>query len=109
MKFILYEIKTGIATFFSFIFLPFSWIAASFQDENGKTSGSRLTAWFLTMLTGYFVAYNKITDYYTLLAFVALLASLLVIWGIISWKDLENMASIFAKKEDKPEDKPQDK
>lgn len=85
-----------IQTFYKSLLTGLKWFFSSFQDKTEKTaSGSKLTAWFLTMLVGFFVYYDKITDLYTLIAFCSLLCTLLIIWGIISWKDLENLAKIL--------------
>lgn len=85
------KINTQITGFITGIFAPIRWIADSFTEKDGKASGSRLTAWFLTMLCGYYIYADKIKDSYNLYAFVAMLSSILLIWGVITWKDIETV------------------
>lgn len=71
-----------ISTILQFLLKPFKWFAASFQGSDGKASGKKFTAAFLTSLTGCYSA--RVHDAFTLYAFIALLISILMMWGIIS-------------------------
>ncbi len=63
-------------------FYPFSWFACSFQGADGKASGKKFTAAFLTMVAGAYCP--KVHDAFTLYAFIALLIAILMMWGIIT-------------------------
>ncbi|HEY1047887.1 MAG TPA: hypothetical protein VGF79_15710 [Bacteroidia bacterium] len=74
-------IQTLIQIFKNFLY-PFSWFACSFEGSDGRASGKKLTAAFLTMVAGGYCP--KVHDAFTLYAFIALLITILMMWGIIT-------------------------
>ncbi len=76
------KISYYITKILQIICRPVKWFAASFQGNDGKASGKKFTAAFLTALAGNYSA--KVNDAYSLYAFIALLVTILMMWGIIS-------------------------
>lgn len=65
-----------------------SWIRPSFQDNDGTASYRRLTAFFLVMLDAYIIIAGKITTGLMLNVHYTLLASFLLITGIITTQNV---------------------
>jgi hypothetical protein len=76
------KVKLNLIDILKVIFYPFIWFAGSFQGTDGKASGKKFTAGFLTVLTGLYSTH--VHDSYTLYAFIALLVTILMMWGIIT-------------------------
>lgn len=61
---------------------PVLWLAASFQGNDGRASGKKLTAAFLTAVAACYSF--KVDDKYSLYAFIAMLVAILMMWSIIT-------------------------
>ena len=72
---------------------PVKWLASSFQGNDGKASGRKLTAAFLPLLAGYYVF--GVNSAWTLYAFIALLVTILMIWGIVSTSNIITLTKVL--------------
>jgi hypothetical protein len=72
------------------------WIAKSFQEENGKTSGRRMTAFALTNLNIYMIVFDKIPEDYRVNIYYANLAVISLILGVLT---IDHVISIIHKNE----------
>lgn len=88
---------SALTGFFKLLFHPVIWISNSFLGRDGKASGKKLTAAFITLVTGLYA--TKVHDMITLYAFIALLIAVLLMWGIISSTNIITMTRILKNKD----------
>lgn len=79
------------------------WIRPTFEGNDGKASGKRLTAFAFMVLVAYFVYADKIVSWFTLYSFLAILGSVLLVWGIITWQNITEFIKLWQNKKDKEE------
>jgi hypothetical protein len=96
------KIKSAIIDTFRFVFYPVIWFAQSFQGTDGKASGKKFTAAFMTVLT--WVYSTRVHNSYTLYAFIALLMAVLMMWGIISSNNIITFTRLLKNKKEDKED-----
>ncbi|TZF84506.1 hypothetical protein FW774_05830 [Pedobacter sp. BS3] len=78
-----------------------NWIRPSFEDNDGKASYRRITAFVFVCLICYMVIWNRIQTEIHLKAFFALLITLLLLIGIVT---VQNILTFFHRDKEPSDD-----
>jgi hypothetical protein len=76
------------------------WLRPSFEDNDGKASYRRITAFVMVCLISYMVVYEKVQIELHFKVFLSLLITLLLLIGIVT---TQNILTFFNKKSDENE------
>lgn len=73
------------------------WIRPSFEDNDGKSSYRRITAFVFVCLISYMVVFDKVQQEVHLKVFYSMLVTLLLLIGIVT---AQNILTFFNRKND---------